>query len=97
MQTLSVYSEITGFDYTYGKKIAGTGTISVDGTVGKIGGVSQKIVTAIHNNADVFLCPADNYEEALATYLKTPNHEKMILIKVSTFEEAINSLGGLYE
>ena len=97
MQTLSVYSEITGFDYTYGRKIAGTGTISVDGTVGKIGGVSQKIVTAIHNNADIFLCPAENYEEALATYLKTPNHEKMILIKVSTFEEAINSLGGLYE
>ena len=97
MQTLSVYSQITGFDYTYGKKIAGTGTISVNGSVGIIGGVSQKIVTAIYNNADVFLCPSDNYEEALATYLKTPNHEKMILIEVNTFEEAINSLRGIYE
>lgn len=97
MQTLSVYSQITGIDYTYGKKIVGTGTISVGGNVGIIGGVSQKIVTAIHNGADVFLCPTDNYDEAYKTYLKTPNHEKMILIKVSTFEEAISSLRGLYE
>ena len=55
LQTLSIYSQIIGKDLTYGKKIAGTGTINVEGKVGKIGGVSQKIVTAIHNNADVFM------------------------------------------
>lgn len=97
MQTLSIYSEISGKDLTYGKKIAGTGTISASGNVGIIGGVSQKIVTAIHNGADVFLCPVDNYDEAYETYMKTLGHEKMILIKVSTFEEAINALGELYE
>lgn len=97
MQTLSVYSQVTGIDYTFGKKIAGTGTISVNGSVGAIGGVSQKIVTAIHNNADVFLCPKANYNEAYETYIKTLGHEKMELICVSTFEEAVNGLRGLYE
>lgn len=96
LQTLSVYSQITGIDLTYGKKIAGTGTISVGGTVGKIGGVSQKIVTAIHNGADVFLCPEDNYLEAYETYINTWGHDKMKLIKVSTFVEAVKSLGELY-
>ena len=65
--------------------------------VGIIGGVSQKIVTAIYNNADLFLCPADNYPEAEETYLKTLGHEKMILVKVSTFLDAINALGEYYE
>lgn len=97
MQTLSVYSQITGFDYTFGKKIAGTGTIDVFGNVGEIGGVSQKIVTAIHNNADVFLCPVDNWDEALKTYNKTLGHEKMHLIKVNTFADAVEALRSLYE
>lgn len=96
LQTLSVFSQITGIDLTYGKKIAGTGTIDVAGNVGKIGGVSQKIVTAIHNGADVFLCPEANYDEAYKTYIKTKGHDNMVLIKVSTFEEAVKSLGELY-
>lgn len=96
LQTLSVYSQISGIDLTYGKKIAGTGTIDVVGNVGIIGGVSQKIVTAIHNGADVFLCPEANYEEALKTYNKTPGHKKMKLIMVRTFEEAVLKLGEMY-
>ena len=97
MQTLSVYSQITGKDLTCGKKIAGTGTISTSGKVGIIGGISQKIVTAIYNKTDLFLCPAENYEEALNTYNKTPGHENMILVKVETFLEAVNALGEHYE
>lgn len=96
MQTLSVYSQITGIDLTYGKKIVGTGTISTNGYVGEIGGVSQKIVTAIYNKADLFLCPKDNYVEAYNTYMNTPGHEKMKLVMVETFEEAIKALGDNY-
>ena len=96
LQTLSIYSQITGIDLTYGKKIAGTGTIEVDGTVGPIGGISQKIITAIYNDADVFLCPSYHYEEAYKTYMKTKGHENMILLEVSTFSEAITKLGELY-
>jgi PDZ domain-containing protein len=40
MQTLSVYCQITGIDLTKGKKVCGTGTISISGNVGAIGGIS---------------------------------------------------------
>ena len=96
MQTLSIYSQITGIDYTFGRKIAGTGTISVSGNVGEIGGITQKIVTAIHNDVDLFLCPGENYEEALDAYNKTLGHEKMILVRVETFNEAIDILEEYY-
>ena len=96
MQTLSIYSQITGKDYTFGRKIAGTGTISVSGNVGEIGGITQKIVTAIYNNVDLFLCPAKNYDEALKAYNKTPGHENMILVKVETFKQAISALEEYY-
>ena len=96
LQTLSIYSQITGIDLTYGKKIAGTGTIEVDGTVGPIGGISQKIITAIYSDADVFLCPSYHYKEAYETYMKTKGHENMILLKVSSFTEAVSKLGELY-
>ena len=96
LQTLSIYSQITGIDLTYGKKIAGTGTIEVDGTVGPIGGISQKIITAIYSDADVFLCPSEHYQEAYETYMKTKGHENMILLEVSSFTEAVAKLGELY-
>ena len=96
MQTLSIYSQITGIDLTFGHKIAGTGTISVSGNVGNIGGIKQKIITAIHNDVDVFLCPTDNYSEALEVYNKTPGHEKMKLVEVFTFTQAVNELVNIY-
>ena len=46
MFTLAVYNAVTPTDITGGRKIAGTGTISLDGTVGPIGGVEQKVAAA---------------------------------------------------
>ncbi len=43
MFTLTVYNLLTPQDLTDGRKIAGTGTIDLDGTVGPIGGVEQAI------------------------------------------------------
>lgn len=96
MQTLSVYSQIIGTDLTSGHKIAGTGTINVDGQVGIIGGITQKIVTAIHNDVELFLCPGENYQEAKEAYNNIPGHEKMILKRVDTFSEAVNIIKELY-
>ena len=96
LQTLAIYSELINTDLTYGKKISGTGTISVNGNVGSIGGVGQKVVTAIRENADVFLCPKANYDEAYKMYKSIPNHERMHLICVETFQDALNELGELY-
>lgn len=92
LQTLALYDALLEEDLTGGKKIAGTGTISVDGTVGIIGGIVQKIYTAYDDDIDLFLCPKDNYEEALTAYNRLPHPEKMKLYSVATFEDALRIL-----
>ncbi len=42
MFSLEIYNQLTKEDFTKGYKVAGTGTISTDGTIGKIGGIEQK-------------------------------------------------------
>lgn len=87
---LEIYNKITEEDITRGKTIMGTGTISKDGTVGEIGGVKYKLLGAYSDGAEVFICPKENYEEAL----KVKNEENMdiILIGVSSFDEGIEKL-----
>ena len=77
---------------TKGRKIAGTGTISVSGRVGAIGGITQKIITAIRNDVDIFLCPKVHEEEAMRAYLNERGHEKMKIYFVETFEDALEVL-----
>lgn len=96
LQTLSVYSQITGIDYTNGLKIAGTGMIYASGKVGEIGGIKQKVITALKNNVDIFICPASQYDDAYEAWTSKRNHERMKLIKASTFDELIARLGELY-
>ena len=96
LQSLYVYNSLTEKDYTYGLKIGGTGTIDVAGNVGYIGGVKQKIITAIRNNIDIFFVPYlsdepyDDYIEALEVYEQYTTD--MELVGVSSIEEAINYL-----
>jgi len=92
LQALSIYNQLTEFDYTYGIKIAGTGTININGMVGAIGGIKQKINTAIDNNIKIFFCPKANYSDALKTYNKNINRKRMKLIEVETFYDCINYL-----
>ena len=92
--TLEIYNQLTKEDITHGYKIAGTGTIEPDGTIGPIGGIKYKIIGAEADKADYFLAPAgENYEEA-KKYIKE-NKYKIKLIEVSTIEDAINKLEGL--
>lgn len=91
MVALAVYDAITEIDITGGLTIVGTGTISLDGTVGEIGGVEYKIKGAAKQNADIFFVPVgDNYEEA-KKIIEEENYD-MKLVPVSTFEEALNYL-----
>lgn len=88
LQTLKIYATLT--NKTYNKVISGTGTITSSGSVGKIGGVRQKIYTA-QKKVDIFFCPEENYEEALKAYkeIKSPTFK---LVKVTNFNEAIEEL-----
>lgn len=91
MLTLTLYSYINNIDLTKGKVIAGTGTISEDGTVGEISGIKYKLSGAVKKGADVLLVPdGDNYKEAVK--LKKKYNYDIVLVPISSFDEALDYL-----
>ena len=88
--SLAIYSEITDTDILKGRNIAGTGTIDINGNVGEIDGVKYKIAGAVKNHMDVILVSSYNYDEAKKVI--EDNNYKIELVKVNTFEEAIEYL-----
>ena len=90
MFTLSIYNKLVDEDITKNRKIVGTGTIDLNGNVGEIGGVKYKLKGAVKSKADIFICPYENYDEAIN--LKNKYNYDIEIIKVSTFDEAIEKL-----
>jgi len=90
MFTLQIMNELSDESPTRGHRIAGTGTISRDGTVGPIGGIRQKVYAAIDAGAEYMLVPVDNYDEAL-----TAADDHIQLVKVATIDDAIAFLRSL--
>lgn len=101
MFSLEIYNQLTKDDLTRGHQIAGTGTISPDGSVGPIGGIEQKIVAADKAGAEIFLAPNEhgakdsNYRDALKAAHDIGT--KMKIIPVDTFDEAVAYLKKLPE
>lgn len=89
MFTLTVYNALSEQDLTTGRKIAGTGTINLDGTVGPIGGVKQKVAAAEATGALYFLCPADNYADAVSVA------RTIKVIRIATVQNALDFLHSL--
>lgn len=90
MMALSIYNSISGEDILKGRKIAGTGTIDQNGTVGEIAGVKYKIMGAYRNGVDIVLVPSGNYEEAV-NVAKEKNYD-LEIVEVKTFEDAVEYL-----
>ena len=88
MFTLEIMNQATEEDFTGGLRMAGTGTISHDGTVGAIGGVTQKVHAAIDAGATVVFIPANNYDDAVAAA-----GDKIIVVRVETIDDALDYLG----
>ena len=65
MFALGIVDTVTPGDLTGGKHIAGTGTITPEGTVGPIGGIGQKLHGARSGGATMFLAPAANCDEVV--------------------------------
>ncbi|MBW3070319.1 peptidase S16 [Actinomyces sp. 594] len=84
---LGIIDEITPGDLTGGKDIAGTGTISIDGTVGAIGGIRQKMAGARKDGSDYFLAPAANCQEVVGN---VPNG--LEVYAVGTLHEAVSTV-----
>ncbi len=65
MFSLGIMDKLTEEDELNGARVAGTGTIDVDGNVGPIGGVVMKMHGAVAAGADYFLAPAENCAEVV--------------------------------
>lgn len=87
MFSLAVVDKLTTGDLAGSTFVAGTGTISVDGKVGPIGGITHKMAAARAAGATVFLVPAKNCYEAASDI---PSGLK--LVKVETIGSAVDAL-----
>ncbi|WP_079408665.1 SepM family pheromone-processing serine protease [Paenibacillus ferrarius] len=103
MFSLEIYNQLVPEDITKGYRIAGTGTIETDGTVGPIGGIQHKIIAADREKAEYFFAPKDmtykdgtqisNYSDAVhrAEQIKT----KMKIIEIGSMDDALKFLAAL--
>jgi PDZ domain-containing protein len=87
MFTLSIIDKLTAEDLTAGRRIAGTGAIDLDGGVGAVGGVAEKLIAVDRQGVDTFLIPAENCASVRG---RVP--AGLRLVKVSSIEEALRFL-----
>ena len=85
MMALNVYNNLIPEDITNSRIIAGTGTIEIDGSVGPVGGIKQKIIAAKRAGAELILVPVANFDEA-----KPFETDKTLIIAVDSFDEALS-------
>lgn len=88
---LVIVDLLTPDDLTGGAVVGVTGSIDLNGSVGAIGGIQQKIIGALNREgppATVFLVPAGNAEEARATAVD----REVLVVPVATLEEALDAL-----
>lgn len=88
--TLAILDRITAGDLTGDNKVAVTGTIGLDGTVGPVGGVSQKTEAAIRAGATAFLVPPDELAEA-----RRVAHGRLVVREVANLDQALAALEAL--
>ncbi|MTD30344.1 SepM family pheromone-processing serine protease [Planomicrobium sp. YIM 101495] len=100
MFTLEIMNQLLDEDLTKGYDVAGTGTMSGDGTVGRIGGIDQKVMAADRSGIDIFFAPDDetngadsNYDVAKATAESIGTDMKIVPVK--TIDDALDYLSGV--
>ena len=86
---LAIYDKITEGPLLQDRHIAGTGGITPDGAVQRIGAIQEKIAAAEKAGATVFLVPAANCRDLSG--VKTD----LNLIKVGTLTEGIDAIRNL--
>ena len=90
MYAITVLDLLTPEDLAKGHRIAGTGTIHIDETVGAIGGVRQKVFAARSVGAEYIMVPTDNYPDAL-----TAAGDGIEIVAVATLQDALDFLDSL--
>ena len=84
MMALNVYNNLVPNDITNSLIVAGTGTIEIDGSVGPVGGIRQKVIAAKRAGSELILVPTANYEEASPF-----STDETAIVSVDSFEEAL--------
>ena len=84
MMALNVYNNLIPEDITNSLVVAGTGTIEIDGSVGPVGGIKQKVIAAKRAGAKLILVPTANFEEAIPMA-----SESTAIVAIDSFEEAL--------
>lgn len=100
MITLTLLDKMMEESLLKGNAVAGTGTITIDGEVGPIGGVKQKVIGAANAGFDYFIVPLDGeWEKNESVARKTISEEGLDieLIPVGTIEDAVSALEKLPE
>jgi len=87
MVGLTVYDLLADEDLLAGRRVAGTGTLDIDGTVGPVGGVAEKTLAAIDGGYEVLLVP--EAEQATADAIADGRLE---VIGVARLDDAIEAL-----
>lgn len=90
MYSLAIIEALTPESLAGGAVVSGTGTVDLDGNVGSIGGVRQKVVASEAAGAEYMLVPEGNYEAA-----RTAPRQDLELVPVSTVDEALDFLESL--
>ncbi len=88
MFTMEILNQLTPEDLTGGRKIAGTGTISLDEQIGEIGGIKQKVVAAHRDGAEIFFTPEKNAEAAM----KAAEGLDIKVVPVTKLDDILNYL-----
>jgi len=81
--------EELGRDVDRGYKVAASGELGLNGSVGGVGGIKQKTIGARRAGADVFLVPGDNAREARR------HAGGLRVIPVNSFRQALRALATL--
>ncbi len=84
---LGIYDKLTPGSLAGSENISGTGTIDAGGQVGPIGGIRQKMYTALRAGSTWFLAPESNCNEVVG-HIPDGLH----VTKVSTLTDAIKAL-----
>ncbi len=98
--TLALIDELSPGSLTGDQNVAVTGTINLEGEVGAIGGLTQKVSAVHQNGVKVFLVPASQGElsdPVKRQRLEDAGRGQVKIIPVATLDEALaalESLGG---
>ncbi len=84
MFALEIFAALEGTHR--GEAVAGTGTMALDGSIGRIEGTQQKVIAAERAGARVFLVPMANYAEIAG-------ERGIRIVPVRRFADALRAIG----